>query len=145
MGDMVDVLFDLSNDESTREEDDDDNSTCSMIRVSKQDKLQIRESRYTLILKVLGHSIGFAFLHRRLKKIWHIMAAFEVLDLSHGLFLAKFTNRDDYDLAYFGALWSIANHYLLLREWQPNFLSYSCCLQFSNGLGKDTRAAGRIF
>lgn len=60
MGDMVDVLFDLFNDESTGgEEDDDDNSTCSMIRVSKQDKLQIRESQYTLILKVLGHSIGF--------------------------------------------------------------------------------------
>lgn len=41
--------------------------------------------------------------------------------MPHGFFLARFANKEDCELALFRGLWSIAKHYLLLKEWQPNF------------------------
>lgn len=70
MEDLIDDPAKISDSESVDEEDEEDDPACPTIRVSKQDKLWIHESwRNTLILKVLGRSIGFGFLQRRLKQI----------------------------------------------------------------------------
>lgn len=52
MGNLTDDYVEISD---ASEEDEKDDPACFTIRMSKQDKLQIRESwRHTLILKVLG-------------------------------------------------------------------------------------------
>ncbi|KAJ4844892.1 hypothetical protein Tsubulata_016465, partial [Turnera subulata] len=49
----------------------------------------------TLILKLLGRTIGYKALHTRLMQLWKLGASVKILDLGHGCYLAKFTSLVD--------------------------------------------------
>lgn len=48
-------------------------------------------------------------------------AGYELIDLEHGYYLARFFTRSDYYKVLEGGLWLILGHYLTVTKWRPNF------------------------
>lgn len=110
----------VSDDEA--EPDDDVDPTCPVIRLTKEEKIRLRSKwKQTLIVKVMGRSVGYGYLQRRLMTLWRPKAKMEVVSVDNGYFLVKFASVDDYEFAKFGGPWMVLDHYLIVKEWMPNF------------------------
>ncbi|XP_019193094.1 PREDICTED: uncharacterized protein LOC109187360 [Ipomoea nil] len=97
-----------------------------VIRVTKEEKERLRcPWRRSLIVKVLGRSVGYSYLLQRLQRMWKTEAAFELIALNHDYFLVKFESLADYDAVKFGGPWMVLDHYLTTQQWRPNFDSRS--------------------
>ncbi|XP_031095201.1 uncharacterized protein LOC115999492 [Ipomoea triloba] len=109
---------------SDEEELDEANSDpdCPTIIVTKAEKVRLRRPwRRSLILRVLGRSVGYSYLHRRLTTFWKPEGNFELIALEQDYFIARFEFQADYDFARFGGPWMVLDHYLVVQEWIPNF------------------------
>ena len=80
-----------------------------------------RPWKKTLIIKLLGRSIGFSLLYRKINEIWRPKAPLELIAIYNGFFLAKFSSEEDYDYKRFEGPWWIFNHYLTVKQWQHDF------------------------
>ena len=69
----------------------------------------------TLIIKLLGRSIGYNLLIRKINDLWRPKASIALVALDNGFFLAKFSSEDDYNYAKFEGGWMIFNHYLIVQ------------------------------
>lgn len=124
-----DNVEDVSDDEQVDESALND-PDCPTIPVSKHEKRSMR-SRWSkaLIVKLIGHTVGFNFLSRRLKALWHIQSHIDVIDVGHDVYVIRFENQDEYDRALFEGPWIIADHYLAVCKWyhdfEPAFFSVS--------------------
>ena len=99
-----------------------DESDCPTIHVSKSEKARLRSPwKQTIIVKVLGKRIGYYYLEKRLRAIWRPKAAMDVVAIENDFFLVKFTQYEDYAFALYEGPWMIADHYLTVRKWCPNF------------------------
>jgi hypothetical protein len=56
-----------------------------------------------------------------LKQIWVRKGVISIIDLGYEYFLVYFTNEQDYTKALEDGPWLIYDHYLIAREWTPNF------------------------
>lgn len=110
--------LDLISDDEEEESDD----RCPVIHITKEEKLRLRSKwKQTLIVKVLGRNIGYAYLLKRLTALWHPKARMELITIEGGYFLARFTALEDYEFAKYGGPWMVLEHYLIVKEWVPNF------------------------
>ncbi|CAN1805117.1 hypothetical protein LINPERHAP1_LOCUS24142 [Linum perenne] len=75
----------------------------------------------TVIVRLLGKSIGYAYLCHRLRVMWKPTGAMQVVDLDKDCFLVKFGNDQDYFRALTGGPWMILEHYLIVQQWDPTF------------------------
>ncbi|KAI8024833.1 hypothetical protein LOK49_LG02G00256 [Camellia lanceoleosa] len=127
--DAIDTI--LSDDEE-KDEDGDTNihkndlptKASSIPRISLPKKLlqQIRKPwTNTLIVRLLGKSIGYRLLYNRVKTLWAIQEDFDAIDLGNNYFLFKFSSQDDCNHVYTGGPWVIMDHYLTIRKWEPDF------------------------
>ncbi|KAL7196593.1 hypothetical protein ACSBR1_036575 [Camellia fascicularis] len=66
----------------------------------------------TLIVRLLGKSIGYKMLCSRAKNIWGLIDEFNAIDLGTNYFLFKFSKLEDYTKVYTGGPWVIMDHYL---------------------------------
>ncbi|XVE48700.1 hypothetical protein DITRI_Ditri01bG0023200 [Diplodiscus trichospermus] len=74
------LVDDVSDDEL--ENGDDENDECPTIHVSIQEKRRLRSQwSKALIIKLIGHTVGYNFLVKRLKTLWQISSAMDVIDL----------------------------------------------------------------
>lgn len=106
------------NEDTTKEFDPE----CPRIVITKEEKARIRRPwRRTLIIKLLGKTIGYNLLLRRLEAMWKLESPMELIDLDQDYFLARFEAQRDYDYARFEGPWMIFDHYLIVQEWMPNF------------------------
>jgi hypothetical protein len=69
----------------------------------------------------MGRRIGYKALETRLQQIWVRKGVISIIDLGGDYFLVYFTNEEDYTKALEDGLWLIYHHYLIAREWTPNF------------------------
>ncbi|KAK2969415.1 hypothetical protein RJ640_020358 [Escallonia rubra] len=100
----------------------DDNPLKPAISLSPNLLRKIRKKwENTLIVKLLGKSIGFRALSTRLRAMWNLQGEFEIIDLDGGFFLLKFDYIQDYHYVTNGGPWIILNHYLTVRKWEANF------------------------
>lgn len=53
--------------------------------------------------------------------MWKIQATLNLADLGNDFFVAKFSNSDDYDFPLLRGPGMVADHYLMVRQWHPNF------------------------
>lgn len=74
-----------------------------------------------MIIKVMGKTVGYAYLLRRLNIIWHPKAKIELITLANNYFLVKFGSIMDYEFAKYGGPWMIMDQYLIVKEWRPKF------------------------
>ena len=112
----------FSQDEIGEEEDDVQAVVDGIANVllSKDTKLRIR-SKWALIVKVFGRTVGFHFLHSRIMSLWKPGGRLDCVDLGHDFFLICFGLIEDFDKVLRGGPWFIGDHYLTIRPWEPNF------------------------
>ncbi|XP_074293449.1 uncharacterized protein LOC141620492 [Silene latifolia] len=67
-------------------------------------------------------NIGYFTLLRQVKKKWGIKGGLTLMDVGHAFYVARFTNKKDYDHVLTQGPWMIGDHYLIIRKWVPNFL-----------------------
>lgn len=75
----------------------------------------------TLIIKLLGGSLGYMHFRRRLQNLWGIQGKMDLSAIGNGYYLASFYSKDDYYFALEGGPWIIQNHYLTVQTWKSNF------------------------
>ena len=51
-----------------------------------------------------------------------------LVDLGNEFFLAKFSKQDDKGFVLFRGSWIVANHYLTVCPWHPNFDPYEATI-----------------
>ncbi|KAF7811990.1 ribonuclease H [Senna tora] len=66
-----------------------------------------RPFRKSLIIKLLGKTVGFKFLLRKVNQLWGRTDEVELVDLGNDYFLAKFDTYTDQDFALTGGPWII--------------------------------------
>ncbi|XP_019171049.1 PREDICTED: uncharacterized protein LOC109166607 [Ipomoea nil] len=98
-------------------------SEYPVILVSKEEKERLRRPwRRSLIIKLLGRTVGYNFLLQRLQRMWRTDASFDLISLDQDYFLVRFENLKDYESVKFGGPYMVFGHYLVSQEWVPNFV-----------------------
>ncbi|KAI8027770.1 Uncharacterized protein LOK49_LG02G01142 [Camellia lanceoleosa] len=83
---------------------------------------RIRQSwTNSLIVRLLGKSIGYRLLCTKVKNLWALQDEFNAIDLGCSYFLFKFSSQEDCAYVYSGGPWVILDHYLTVRKWKPDF------------------------
>ncbi|XVF57141.1 hypothetical protein PTKIN_Ptkin06aG0180000 [Pterospermum kingtungense] len=109
----------ISDDDELKKEDDED---CPTIYLSKVEKSRIRRPwRRSLIIKVMRRSIGYNYLLNRIRTLWKPKAGMELVALENDYFQVRFASLVDYDHAKYEGPWMVMDHYLIVKEWSPNF------------------------
>lgn len=92
------------------------------IKVSAAEKKRLsRPWKNAKIVKLLGRSIGYNILLRKLQSLWQPKGQMTVVDLGEDFYLVKFWIEDDLSFVLHGGPWLIFDHYLTIRKWQPDF------------------------
>ena len=115
-------LSGLSDFEEVISDDDEDDSECPTIKLSCDEKVRLRSTwARTLIIKLIGRAVGFKFLERRLLALWRIESNIDVVDVGNDCYLVRFSSVLEYERALTEGPWIIADHYLAVSKWYPNF------------------------
>lgn len=77
--------------------------------------------RNSLIVKVLGRNLSLWSLQSKLQRIWRTKETYTVRDIDNGYFVVSFNCEEDLNYVYFEGPWLVADHYLLIQRWRPNF------------------------
>lgn len=98
--------------------------------MSEQEKIEARRPwRWSLIIKLVGTSTGYHYLLRRLQALWKTQTQLMLIDLTHDFYIARFSNKQDYEAVMLNGPWVINDHYLHLRRWEPNFVAKSARIE----------------
>ncbi|CAL1366078.1 unnamed protein product [Linum trigynum] len=112
---------DLMSDESEGEEAEDD-PDCPTIRLKKSTDARIRNRwKRAITFRVLGKAFPFAFIHRRIHKMWAKTGGVKIGDIGNGYFQAIFDSQLDHDRALYGGPWTIDDHYIASEPWRIDF------------------------
>ncbi|KAH9769017.1 DUF4283 domain-containing protein [Citrus sinensis] len=75
----------------------------------------------SVVVKLLGRTIGYRTLCTRLNVMWKTTMSFSVIDLENNYFLIRFRSSNDAVEALTKGPWIIMGHYLTVQPWTPNF------------------------
>ncbi|XP_057746431.1 uncharacterized protein LOC130965690 [Arachis stenosperma] len=99
---------------------------CPTIPVSKEEFEEwCKPWKNTLMVKVLGKRVTFAFMKQRLQRDWEGKGKIHVIDMNRDYFLVHFSDEEYYNHALMEGPWMVAGHYLIVQRWRPFFLSGS--------------------
>ncbi|KAK4283752.1 hypothetical protein QN277_000672 [Acacia crassicarpa] len=110
--------------------DQEEEAVESWHRTGKLPKLQVSAEEYdawckpfrnSLIVKLLGKTVSVGFMRFRMERMWALKGPVRVTPLSNGYFLVLFSSTEDRDYALQEGPWMIADHYVLVQRWLPNF------------------------
>lgn len=104
--------------------------SCILVSISKpeRERMGIPLQR-TLIIKLLGKTVGFNFLVKKVTELWTCKGTFEIVDLPNDYYLVKFNNEDDFNFVLSEGPWIILDHYLTVRKWFSAFNPESNCIK----------------
>lgn len=80
-----------------------------------------RPWRTSIILKLLGSQVPFTLLLRRLKGLWKTKCPFQLIDLGHEFFIAKFEAEEDMMRILELGPWFLGTQYIAIMKWKPDF------------------------
>lgn len=96
-----------------------DSSTGPIFEFSEAEKERLeRKWDRSLIIKLLGGTLGFMVMRRRVQAMWGKEGRVDLNDIGNGYFVASFQSLDDYFFALEEGPWMIANHYLTVQTWK---------------------------
>ncbi|KAH9777844.1 DUF4283 domain-containing protein [Citrus sinensis] len=75
----------------------------------------------SMIVKLLGRTIGYRTLCTRLNAMWKTTMTYSVIDLENNYFLVRFRSDTDVVDALTKGPWIIMGHYLTVQPWTPSF------------------------
>ncbi|XP_021741187.1 uncharacterized protein LOC110707488 [Chenopodium quinoa] len=125
-----DGIIDIDEEDENLESDDEEipeeilkDDRCPVISLSKEEKARLRKPwKTSLILKLFSGKIGYMGLIRRLKKKWNIRGELALTDIGCDYYIARFTNKADYNYVLSQGPWLLDDNYLTIRKWIPNFI-----------------------
>ncbi|KAL4323557.1 hypothetical protein GQ457_11G000710 [Hibiscus cannabinus] len=71
--------------------------------------------RNVLVLRLLGHTIGFKTLLSRIQMLWKHVVEFHLIDIDNNYFLVQFASEQDYMKVLMGGPWTIYGNYLTIQ------------------------------
>lgn len=77
----------------------------------------------SLVIKLLGKSMGYNMMKEKLKKVWKPYGCFDILDVDNGFYMVKFDREADREKALSEGPWMLYDHYLAVSRWTPDFVS----------------------
>ena len=77
--------------------------------------------RCNLIEKLLGGTIDFKTLEEKIQQLWAPKTDLELIDVGEEYFVVRFSSFEDRKFAMEEGPWLIFGHYLMVREWWPEF------------------------
>ncbi|CAL2228834.1 unnamed protein product [Prunus armeniaca] len=77
--------------------------------------------RNALIVKLLGKSHTYNYIHARLQQKWSLKGAWKLVDLVNDYYVVKFDLEEDLNFVLTGGPWIIAGQYLVMQKWRPGF------------------------
>lgn len=95
---------------------------CPLICLTKEEEKVFHQRwRQSLIVKLWGRTVGYNYLKKKLESLWHPKAFMDLVALENEYFLVKFYSTEDFEYARDQGPWIILDHYLLVKEWEPEF------------------------
>ena len=116
--------FDSSMQEDVESDEEVENpgAGCVAIGLNREEKLRIRAPwALSLIVKTFGRNVGFMFLSTKTRSLWNPVGRMDCIDIGHDCFLIKFELQLDLDNVLKGGLWFVGQHFLAIRQWEPDF------------------------
>ncbi|KAK3417609.1 hypothetical protein EUGRSUZ_H03558 [Eucalyptus grandis] len=93
-----------------------------ILKSSKEEKERLRQPwRQPLIINLLGQTVGYDLLCKKLLQIWSPKGELVRINLSNKFFIATFFLPEDYYFVVGERPWMIFDHYLAIRRWHPGF------------------------
>ena len=123
--------FDSSMQEDLEFDNEETNNQDGSIRIgfTKEEKARMRASwQKALIIKTFGRRTAFSFLIERVRKMWNLCRGMDCIDLGYDYFLVKFELPEDVDSILSGGPWFIGQHFLAIRQWEPEFKASTATL-----------------
>ncbi|BFG36374.1 hypothetical protein CerSpe_226480 [Prunus speciosa] len=77
--------------------------------------------KHALIIKLLGRSHAYNYIHDRLQQKWSLKGDWKLIDLVNDYFVVKFDLEEDLIFVLTGGPWIIAGQYLVMQKWRPGF------------------------
>ncbi|KAK2664916.1 hypothetical protein Ddye_003490 [Dipteronia dyeriana] len=94
-----------------------------MMKLSPKLKEQLHKPWVNaLILKNMGRSHTLNFMLSKLTQKWSLIGHWQLTHLGDGYFVARFQMKEDLDYVLTSGPWVIANQYLVVQRWNPNFV-----------------------
>ncbi|KAL4382918.1 hypothetical protein GQ457_15G016510 [Hibiscus cannabinus] len=75
----------------------------------------------SVIVRLLGRSIGYAALLSRIKTLWNLRGEVALIDLDNDYFLVRFAESEDCSQVLTGGPWLIYGCYLTVQPWSRDF------------------------
>lgn len=95
-----------------------------VINVSDRELMDWSEPwKLTLVVNIMGKKVNFRVLENKLNRDWAREGSIKIIDLPKGFFAVMFSAETDYNRALFEGPWMVADHYLLVQRWRPNFIN----------------------
>lgn len=92
------------------------------IGMTKEEKIAARKPwRSSLIIKLVGRTIGYQYLLKRIQAMWKTQSEPTLIDLTNNFYIVKLEHREEYERALLDGPWMIADHYLHVQKWKPKF------------------------
>lgn len=79
--------------------------------------------KLTLIVNVMDKKLNFRVLESKINRDWARTGKVKIIDLPRGYYAVQFDKEEDYQQVLFKGPWMVADHYLLVQRWRPNFLN----------------------
>ena len=93
----------------------------SVVFSQKMQEQLVLPWKNTVIVKLLGRSIGYRSLCTKLESLWRVNQGFTVIDLENDYYLVRFGAEEDVEFALTQGPWTIFGHYLTIQKWSPSF------------------------
>ncbi|KAE8695270.1 hypothetical protein F3Y22_tig00110722pilonHSYRG00004 [Hibiscus syriacus] len=77
--------------------------------------------RMTVIVRLLGRSIGYRVLWNKIKALWQPQGNFQLIDLDNNYYLVHLENEGDYTRVLTDGPWVIFSDYLIVQPWSRDF------------------------
>lgn len=97
------------------------NGTPSVEFSNRIHKILIRDMENTVVLKLLGHNIGYSVLQNKIYNLWKPSSLFQLMDIENVYFLAKFQNKIDCEKVLAEGHWVLFGQYLIVQPWSVSF------------------------
>lgn len=116
--------FDSAMQEDIESDNEGEHAQDGRVRVcfSRDDKSRMRAPWYqALIIKPFRRKVGYSYLVSKVRSMWNPRGGMDCIDLGFFFFLIKFELREDVDNTLKGGLWFVGQHFLAIRQWEPEF------------------------
>ncbi|KAJ1394588.1 Endonuclease/exonuclease/phosphatase superfamily [Sesbania bispinosa] len=95
---------------------------CPLVRLTQLENEAIRIPwKRSLLEKLLGKHMSLRYFHALLLKLWRQKGNMEVIDIDYEYFVIKFEDFDDLQHVLDDGPWMLADHYIVIKRWQPSF------------------------